>query len=132
MKLETILLMSLGLNLFTLIVSYYTLRRYKKIVKLSNLIYDKLSFSQSVSKGLEEDFKQSLHKHLKIDEFSEVATQQPEQTAQEADPLMELKETDFPFESPTRVMTKAESHLVKVLQAKYSINDHEDPHPAGN
>ncbi len=126
MTLEVLLLLSFSFNMLTLIISYYTLRRYKKIVKLSNQIYDQLLFTRAVGNGLEEDFKQSLHRHLRINELEEMATPK----AAEEDPLMELDQ--LPEESTNKVMTKAESHLVKVLQAKYSLNDGEGPAPAGN
>ncbi len=132
MTLEMLLLLSLGVNLITLIISFYTLRRYKKILQLSNLIYDKLIIARSLPDDLEAanfDFKSSFTKHLKLNEL------ELEQAANklDEDPLLVVTETAPQEENPTnKIMTKAESHLVKVLQAKYSLNDDKDPQPAGS
>ncbi len=129
MTLEMLLFLSLGVNLLTLVISFYTLRRYQKIVKLSNMIYDKLVISRSFPDDFETanfDFKENLTKHLQLSELDDAANR-----GEEDDPLMQLQPQNSE-ENPTKVMTKAESHLVKVLQAKYSLNDDKDPQPAGN
>lgn len=132
MTLEVLLLLSLALNCLSLIVSFYTIRRFKKIAKLSSLIYDQLVITRPLTNGpadAEFDFNHTLSKHLQFTETEGGNTDKPLMD----DPLLATQEEiQLPEEkNPVKVMTKAESHLVKVLQAKYSLNDEEGPQPAG-
>lgn len=127
MTLELLLIGCLAINIVTLTISFYTLRRYQKIVKLSNLIYDQLIITRTFpdEKPHEAiDFNSRLMNNLKKAEGT------LENITSVNDPL--LAKVQALDEKTHKGVTKAESHLVKVLQAKYSLNDDQDPQPAGN
>ncbi|MGD9592013.1 MAG: hypothetical protein AB7V32_05800 [Candidatus Berkiella sp.] len=126
MPLEILLVISLAVNLITLVISFYTLRRYGKISRLSSLIYEQLSCDKLQSSDHEHDFKQNLTKQLA---FTELASHEHDEAPIEDSFSQEEAKLQ---DGTTKIMTKAESHLVKVLQAKYSLDDDKGPQPAGN
>ncbi len=125
MALEILLWLSVALNVFTLISSFIILKRFKKITKLTTLVYDQLVISKA------EPAEPKPNHGL----FDEALTQSLKKIESEAqahlftdDPLMEREASD---DIHTKVMTKAEAHLVKVLQAKYTLQDDEESPPLG-
>ncbi len=128
MALEILLWLSVTLNVFSLITSFFILKRFKKITKLTTLVYDQLVVSKaepSENKSNHGLFDEALSQSLKKIESEAAAHLFTE------DPLMERESTD-PDDIHTKVMTKAEAHLVKVLQAKYTLHDGEETPPVSN
>lgn len=117
MPLEILLWISLGLCTVTLLVSFRVIRRFKKIAKLSNLVYDQLAIAKDGE--TKDSFDAILDKQLAQDKSQ----------AGEQAPYTNLDNTTD--NSHTKVLTKAEAHLIKILQAKYKMNEENSP-PTGN
>jgi hypothetical protein len=132
MALDHLLWLCLSINAVTLIFSFIILRKFKKITKLTTLIYDQLT-SKVDSSSFEENeisqkarFEDQLTHHLnKVDHDLRQNT-----SPLSGDPLLEnYRATQG--ESTVKTATRAESHLIKVLQGKYAQDEESFP-PTGN
>lgn len=133
MVLEILLWVSITLNVITLISSFTIIRRVKKITKLTSLVYDQLVISKNEEPTYESSainnkavsglFDEALNLSLKNAENDSKTTLLSE------DPLMDRESNHLSDDIHTKVMTKAEAHLVKVLQGKFALKDEEDTPP---
>jgi hypothetical protein len=132
MALDLLLWLCLSINAVTLICSFIILKRFKKITKLTTLIYDQLAVSKTDLSSFEESEK--FQKARFEDQLSYNANKIDHESFQNnlhqvTDPLLEPHRTTF--SDNLKTATKAESHLIKVLQGKYAGHDEESFPPTG-
>ena len=122
MTLDLLLWICLSINAVTLILSFIILRKFKKVTKLSTLIYDQLTSKADSSSFAEYDtakkarFEDQLAHHIN----------KTDPDSRQSDPLLDNFRATH-GESTTKTATKAESHLIKVLQGKYAQDEESFP-----
>lgn len=131
MALDLLLWLCLSINAVTLICSFIILKRFKKITKLTTLIYDQLAVTKTDLSSFEEGEK--FQKARFEDQLSYNANKTDHESFhnslhQMSDPLLEPNRTTF--SDNIKTATKAESHLIKVLQGKYAQDEESFP-PTG-
>lgn len=134
MTLEILLWFSLSLCTVTLILSFNIIRRFRKIAKLTNLVYDQLV----ITKGDVSPLLNPKQPDAFASILEEQLLQHHEEEIHKPANVLDPAKSDFSDEpntisdpSHTKVITKAEAHLIKVLQAKYKLNEEKTP-PTGN
>lgn len=133
MTLELLLWFSLGLCTVTLILSFNIIRRFRKIAKLTNLVYDQLVITKGDTTPLMNPKQPDAFASILEDQL----IRQHEKEIDDPDDIFNPISSDFleeqktPESSHTKVITKAEAHLIKILQSKSNLNEENTP-PTGN
>jgi hypothetical protein len=138
MPLHTLLWLSLLINVITLVYSYFIIARIGKITKLTSLVYNELAITKmdlpSQPSGYKEDHTQMGLFEERTAKSSKAIESEPTLHISNvlADPLMERPAIDISDVISNKTTTRAEAHLVKILQAKYALQDEGGSGPRRN